>query len=139
MPACWAHSILVAVLSTPHRSSQIRSVEARTSFLRSNTSCCHAHALQLAESQARCQQLQSNLDELKSDFQYNLQLLAERDAELEAADAAAAAAAAEMASKASNITQLQAQLAQASSGERMLTEGLRMGVCKQSACVLFLQ
>jgi alkylation response protein AidB-like acyl-CoA dehydrogenase len=58
------------------------------------------------------------LEELTSDFQYNLQLLAERDAELEAADAAAANAAAEMAAKASAITQLQAQLAQAHSGER---------------------
>jgi hypothetical protein len=58
------------------------------------------------------------LEELKSDFQYNLQLLAERDAELEAADAAAANASAEMVAKASAITQLQAQLGQAHSGER---------------------
>ncbi|KAF6251200.1 hypothetical protein COO60DRAFT_1464478 [Scenedesmus sp. NREL 46B-D3] len=67
-------------------------------------------------SQAQIQQLQSNLEELKSDFQYNLQLLAERDADLEAADAAAATTAAELAAKVSSITQLQAQLAQAHSG-----------------------
>jgi peptidoglycan hydrolase CwlO-like protein len=75
------------------------------------------YVLQLADSQGQRQQLQSNLEELTADFQYNLQLLAERDAELEAADAAAANAAAEMAAKASAITQLQAQLAQARSGE----------------------
>jgi len=74
-------------------------------------------ALQLSEAQVQYQHLQLQFEELKTDFQYNLQLLAERDAELEQADAAASTAAAELAAKSSNITQLQAQLAQAQSGE----------------------
>lgn len=64
------------------------------------------------------QQLQQQFDELKGDFQYNLQLLAERDAELEQADAAASSAAAELAAKSSTIAQLQSQLALAQSGEQ---------------------
>jgi chromosome segregation ATPase len=62
------------------------------------------------------QQLQSQFEELKGDFQYNLQLLAERDAELEQADTSASSAIAELAAKANTITQLQSQLAQAQSG-----------------------
>lgn len=69
-------------------------------------------------------QLQTQFEELKSDFQYNLQLLAERDAELEQADAAAGKAAAEHAAKATTISQLQAQLAQAQSGEISTLDGL---------------
>lgn len=72
---------------------------------------------QLADAQVQYQALQLQCEELKADFQYNLQLLAERDAELEQADAAAASAAAELAAKAANIKQLQAQLEQAQSGE----------------------
>lgn len=77
--------------------------------------------VQLADAQAQYQQLQQQFDELKGDFQYNLQLLAERDAELEQADAAASASAAELAAKATAIAQLQAQLAQAQSGECALS------------------
>lgn len=73
--------------------------------------------MQLAESQSQSKQLQSQFEELKSDFQYNLQLLAERDAELQQADTAAAATAAELATKTSTIAQLQAQLSHAQSGE----------------------
>lgn len=85
----------------------------------------HVFALQLAEAQAQYQHLQLQFEELKTDFQYNLQLLAERDAELEQADAAASTAAAELAAKSSNITQLQAQLAQAQSGESTSTVQLQ--------------
>jgi hypothetical protein len=73
--------------------------------------------LQLADAQVQYQQLQQQFEELKGDFQYNLQLLAERDAELQHADAAAASAAAELAAKGNTITQLQSQLTQAQSGE----------------------
>lgn len=75
--------------------------------------CC---AVQLGDAHAQYQQLQLQFEELKGDFQYNLQLLAERDAELEQADTAASSAAAELATKANTITQLQSQLAQAQSG-----------------------
>lgn len=75
--------------------------------------CC---PVQLGDAQAQYQQLHSQFEELKGDFQYNLQLLAERDAELEQADTAASSAAAELAAKANTITQLQSQLAQAQSG-----------------------
>lgn len=74
--------------------------------------CC----VQLADAQAQYQALQLHFEELKGDFQYNLQLLAERDAELEQADTAASSAAADLAAKASTIMQLQSQLAQAQSG-----------------------
>ena len=73
--------------------------------------------MQLAEAQSQYAQLQVQFEEIKSDFQYNLQLLAERDAELEQADAAAAANAAELAAKTSALNQLQAHLATAQSGE----------------------
>jgi chromosome segregation ATPase len=75
--------------------------------------CC---PVQLGDTQAQYQHLQSQFEELKGDFQYNLQLLAERDAELEQADTAASSAAAELAAKANTVTQLQSQLAQAQSG-----------------------
>jgi hypothetical protein len=78
--------------------------------------------LQLADAQVHSQQLQQQFEELKGDFQYNLQLLAERDAELEQADAAAASAAAELAAKGNTIAQLQSQLTQAESGEYVCTE-----------------
>jgi hypothetical protein len=80
--------------------------------------CCRMPA-QLAESQAQCAAQRGQLEELKADFQYNLQLLAERDAELEQADAAASAAGGELAAKAAAISQLQAQLAQTQSGEAL--------------------
>lgn len=82
--------------------------------------------MQLADAQAQYQELQQQFDELKGDFQYNLQLLAERDAELEQADSAASAAAAELAAKATAIAQLQAQLAQAQSGECALSRLLSL-------------
>jgi chromosome segregation ATPase len=75
--------------------------------------CC---PVQLGDTQAQYQHLQSQFEELKGDFQYNLQLLAERDAELEQADTAASSAAAELAAKANTVKQLQSQLAQAQSG-----------------------
>jgi septal ring factor EnvC (AmiA/AmiB activator) len=89
--------------------------------------CSFAAPLQLADAQGQYQQLQQQFEELKGDFQYNLQLLAERDAELEQADTAASTAAAELAAKANTIAQLQSQLAQAQSGEGDMTVTLRLG------------
>ena len=82
---------------------------------------CH---VQLADAQAQYQALQLQFEELKGDFQYNLQLLAERDAELEQADTAASTATADLAAKASTITQLQSQLAQAQSGMHLAEQPL---------------
>lgn len=73
--------------------------------------------LQLAESQSQYVQLQAQFEELKADFKYNLELLAERDAELEQADSAAATAAAELATKAATIEKLQTQLSDAQAGK----------------------
>jgi predicted aminopeptidase len=61
-------------------------------------------------------QVQAQLEELKSDFKYNLQLLAERDAELERYEANATQLEAEAAAKAATALQLRAALAQAQSG-----------------------
>jgi hypothetical protein len=73
-------------------------------------------ALQLADAQRANAQLEAQLEELKSDFKYNLQLLAERDAELERYEAASSQLEAEAAAKAATALQLRAALAQAQSG-----------------------
>eukprot|EP00879_Flechtneria_rotunda_P026924 GHRR01028771.1.p1 GENE.GHRR01028771.1~~GHRR01028771.1.p1 ORF type:complete len:254 (+),score=136.18 GHRR01028771.1:690-1451(+) len=73
---------------------------------------------QVADTQAQYQQLYVQFEELKADFQYNLQLSSDRDAELEQADAAAAAAAADLAAKSATIAQLQAGLAKAENDAR---------------------
>jgi chromosome segregation ATPase len=85
--------------------------------------CIFANLMQLVDAQGQYQQLQQQFEELKGDFQYNLQLLAERDAELEQADTAASTAAAELTAQANTIAQLQSQLAQAQSGEADMTSG----------------
>lgn len=56
-------------------------------------------------------------EELKQDFQYNLQLLSDRDAELERYDASTAELTAALEQKTQNNTDLKAALAQAQSGE----------------------
>jgi hypothetical protein len=55
--------------------------------------------------------------ELTHDFQYNLQLLAERDAELERYDTSSSQSNQLLAARAATITQLQAALADAQSGK----------------------
>ena len=72
---------------------------------------------QLSDALAGNVQLRAQLVELKGDFQYNLQLLAERDAELERLDANSAQLEAETAAKAASVLQLRSALAQAQSGE----------------------
>lgn len=75
---------------------------------------------QLAESQRAGAALARQLEELKSDFAYNLQLLAQRDAELERYDANVGQLEAEAAAKAEAVLQLRGALAQAQCGERRL-------------------
>ncbi len=61
-------------------------------------------------------------DELRSDFQYNLQLLGERDAELERYDASTAQLTAAVHEHAQYAAQLQAELNAARAGGSMLAE-----------------
>jgi hypothetical protein len=88
-------------------------------------SALKALELKLAESRCANAQLQAQMEELKSDFRYNLQLLAERDAELERLEAGAAALEGAAAAKAAGALQLRAALAQAQSGRSCL--GRRLG------------
>jgi chromosome segregation ATPase len=71
---------------------------------------------QLSEARGANAQLRAQLEELKSDFKFNLQLLAERDAELERYDANTAQLEAETGAKAAMVLQLRSALAQAHSG-----------------------
>ncbi len=89
---------------------------------------------QLAEANAARAQLSAHLEELKADFKYNLTLLAERDAELEAADAAAVESAAQLAAAGDTVTQLQSQLVVAQAGAAVQAAALFVQICNRCAC-----